>query len=488
MSRVTDSDRQHSARHVKCDEAPDICNNCRSTGRKCEGYDLCRLTGTQLPVTCLPGIATRLGWIANAEEKRYFSYFTNCSIPNLETVFNSPLWRRLVLQISQTDRAVYHAANALGALHEDSGQNQMRVSGENLRRHHHRFALEQAARAVSYLRHRQASQDPEYCEVLLLCCLLFILCDLILGQYEKAFQHLRNGLQILEERNRQQPSHLHSRSFDTCLVQTFRRLEVEASHFGAGPPSLFLSTELELAWLNQNVSSSWNNLRDVYRDLDSLLGLGIPFLAKCWLLSSTQIESEYEKLFHMQHWLLSRYCQLQNQIEAFGSHHSIQFSPGEYRGLEILRIQCLGQILALRTCLIDGPVPAEFIPDYVGVLSVIETFMAKFPGRPTFTLDYGVIPTLYVVASRCPQYLIRLQAINLIISWPHCEGLVNSNVAASLALKTLKSELQINNQEDISLVDQKTDVELKDFLINMLSSTEGVANWSTIRAARVLQQ
>ncbi|KAL4984838.1 hypothetical protein BDW68DRAFT_9565 [Aspergillus falconensis] len=54
-------------------------------------------------------------------------------------------------------------------------------------------------------------------------------------------------------------------------------------------------------------------------------------------------------------------------------------------------------------------------------------------------------------ASKCPDYSVRLRAIRELLSWPHCEALCNSNVGASLALKSLKADLRADSQIHSSL-------------------------------------
>ncbi|CEJ62192.1 hypothetical protein PMG11_10700 [Penicillium brasilianum] len=104
----------------------------------------------------------------------------------------------MILQTSHLDPAVYHAANMLAAVHQDSEANEMRLSGENLQRARHRFAIQQSSRAYTHLSQRRASNDPQYREVMLVCCLLFVISELLLGRYDNAFQHLHSGLRILK--------------------------------------------------------------------------------------------------------------------------------------------------------------------------------------------------------------------------------------------------------------------------------------------------
>ncbi|KAE8139201.1 hypothetical protein BDV38DRAFT_270057 [Aspergillus pseudotamarii] len=419
----------YSARHIKCDESPgNVCQNCTSTGRICEGYDMCRLPHKRTDV-CLPDIANRLCWIMNSDEKRCFSYFHHHSISSLISFFDSPLWQKLIRQLSHTEPAVYHAVNVLGAVQEDSEENDMRLAGVNLYRPRHRFALEQSARSYALLNKRHASHDPQLKEVTLL----------LLGQYNSALRHLRSGLKILNEA----PTYTHCLSaIDQSLVEAFVRLDAQSSHFGADGPLLHLNKEGEEAWSHSDTMPLPRNVQEARRELNHVLSKGIPFLSECWARSSTEIRLNYDSMHFTQQNLLASLAQHKQRFELFCEESYATLSPKEQRGAGIIRLHYLAQILSIKTCFFHGPIPGYLTPEYVSLLSAHEALMVKFPERSTTTLDNGIIPGLYVVASKCPDYR----------SWPHCEGLINSNIAASLALESLKRELMEGNKSELSLI------------------------------------
>ncbi|KAJ5820598.1 hypothetical protein N7474_006189 [Penicillium riverlandense] len=418
------------------------------------------------------------------DERRCFSYFRYCSIPGLGAFFDSPLWQKIILQISHVDPAVYHAANMLGALHEDSGANEMRLSGENLQRARHRFALQQASRAYTHLFQRQTSNDPRYREVILVCCLLFVMSELLLGRYDNAFQHLHNGLRILKE-----TQDYHSTiSLDHSLVNIFERLDVESAHFGPGTPFLFTHFGVDDDVHTLDHFSKMQTVSDVHRSVTLLLNMGIPFLARCWPSSAVEIAAEYNELFQKQQQILSLNYEFQHHFWIFyrDFYHSLR--ARDQQGVDLLQLQSLAQILSLKTCLIKGPVPTSLTPEYISLFSAYQAFLAKSFDRPTFTLDYGVVPGLWVVASQCPDYSIRLQAIHTLQTWPHCEGIINSNVTVSIALNCLKAELRTRGQLYSSIIDADMEEELSRFLFDTLVSTQQGTNWSVIRGTDLLRK
>ncbi|KAJ5716725.1 hypothetical protein N7493_008636 [Penicillium malachiteum] len=369
----------------------------------------------------------------------------------------------------------------LGALHEDSSANEMRLSGENLQRVRHTFALEQSTRACSHLSKRRASNDPQYREVVLVCCLLFVMSELLLGRYDNAIQHLHSGLRILKETQTCHPII----NLDHSLIHFFKRLDIESAHFGPGTPFLSSHLQREDHVESLDLFSKMQNVTDVHQSVTILLNLGLPFLARCWPSSAVEIAAEYNELFQTQQHILSLNHDFQHHFGIF--HRSVYHTlcNRDQRGVDLLQLQSLSQILSLKTCLIKGPVPASLTPEYISLLSAHQTFLAKSGDRPSFTLDYGVVPGLWVVASQCPDCSIRLQAIHTLESWPHCEGIINSNVIVSMALKSLKVELQTQGQLYSSIIGAGKEEELSRFLFDELMSKQQVTSWSFIRGAEL---
>ncbi|KAJ5927869.1 hypothetical protein N7466_006825 [Penicillium verhagenii] len=365
----------------------------------------------------------------------------------------------------------------LGAVHEDSDANEMRLSGENLERARHRFALQQASRAYTHLSQRQ-SNDPQGREVILICCLLFVLSELLLGQYDKAFQHLHSGLRILKE-----TKDYHS-IIGMHLVHIFERLDIESAHFGPGTPFLFINDGMHTI----DHFSRMESISDVHQSVTLLLNMGIPFLARCWPSSAIEIAAGYNELFQKQQHILSLNYEFQQHLRIFYRDFYHTLRGRDKLGVDLLQLQSLGQILSLKTCLIKGPVPASLTPEYMSLLSAHQAFLAKCFDRPTFTLDYGVIPGLWVVASQCPDYSIRLQAIYTLHTWPHCEGIINSNLIVSMALSYLKAELRTHGQLYSSIIDADMEEELSRFLFDILESKQRVTKWSFIRGTELISK
>jgi hypothetical protein len=307
--------------------------------------------------------------------------------------------------------------------------------------------------------------------------------ELLLGRYQNAFQHLHSGLHIIKETQ----EHHWKLCLDDSLIRVFERLDIESSHFGPGTPFLFTHGRINDDLQISDVFSKMANVADMHRNVTVLLNMGIPFLARCWPCSAAEISGEYDELFKKQQYILLLNYEFQKRFSIFYRDFYNSLSRRDQGCIDVLQVQSLGQILSLKTCLIKGPVPESLTPEYRTLLLAVQEFMAKLPDRPTFTLDYGVLPTLWVIASQCPDYAIRLEAIRTVQSWPHCEGIVNSNVITSMALNNLKADLRIPGLPDSSIIDAETEEELSKFLFDTLNSTEQATKWSFIRGHYVLR-
>jgi hypothetical protein len=266
------------------------------------------------------------------------------------------------------------------------------------------------------------------------------------------------------------------------LVAAFIRLNTVSSQLTGGPLSDIKHNELP----GQSYNTPVRTLKEAQRRLDTLLTTGVPFLAKCWILSKGDIEEDYESLSLTQFGLLSRYHQLLHQFEQFTKRSYTLLSEKQQREADLVRLHCLAQILPLKTCLLKGPIPELFTPDYVTLLMATEELIDKLPMLTTITVDEGIIPGLFVIASSCPDYRVRLQAIDCMLSWPHCEGLLNSNLAASIALEGLKGDLARKRDKECDQgVLEVADREQGSFLLNTLTSVESIADWVPIRTTRI---
>ena len=395
-----------------------------------------------------------------SDEKRGFSYFQYHLIPSLVVFFDSPLWQESVLQMCHADPAVCHAVNMLSAIHQDAEAQGMRLTGVDLENARHRFALEQAARSFALLRKRRASVDPQLRHVMLLCCLLFVMSEVLLGQYANALAHLRSGLRVLEESKRL------GLSVSRGLINTFTSLNLQSTHAGAIESVLYIADGQQDGPDDSRATPDvFHNLGEARQAFSRITDCWTQLIAKCWRLSDTELRAEYETLWLERRRVLSSFEHFKSRFERFYEDSYTRLSDKEQRGMNLLLIQYHGMMMSLKACLRDHRDLNMLIPEQVALLSAHEALMENFSDRPTFSLEPGIIGGLYSVASRCPDLRVRYRAIEALRSWTRYEGMVNSQTAAAAAEKSLKMELRKLQQRDMV-------VELDPKLLEVLESSE----------------
>ncbi|EAW14868.1 Zn(II)2Cys6 transcription factor [Aspergillus clavatus NRRL 1] len=460
------------ARRIKCDETPVACRNCISTGRQCDGYDAHRLppkakglpkNGLDLPA-CPGWPEDGFGRAMTSDEKRCFSHFQFRTIPTLLEFFDSALWQKLVLQLSRSEPPVYHAIVALSALHQVSEANGMPLATPATCAEGnvwHQFAEDQLRRSIKLLNQRSTSQDPHLRQVILVCCLLFVLADLLRGLYESAFTHLRGGLRVLKELQMTgrglDSSSSASRSglVGQSLFSTFAHLDSLAAHYDRVFPMLTsrgqpLADQEKVHAAPGRGLHDFRTLREARVAFDSLLSASYRFSAMCMGMAEAEVLLRYDELQQHQIEVWSKTVKFKQVFLPFYTNIYDQLSPKEQRGADIIRLHILSLPICLQTCLLgkNRSALAYFTSDLETVCSMVEAIMTKFPERPSFTVETGVIPPLYLSAILCCDYSVRWRAIQLLRSWPHREGPFDSNWCASLAEEALRLELHARIMED----------------------------------------
>ena len=83
----------------------------------------------------------------------------------------------------------------------------------------------------------------------------------------------------------------------------------------------------------------------------------------------------------------------------------------------------------------------SLVEDFVNLDRMLKTTLDQIRDRPLISLGVGLTPVFFFLA-QCPDYEIRLWAIDSLLSWPHCGGFFNSKQMAQVVLQGMKTELR----------------------------------------------
>lgn len=267
------------ARRVKCDEGKPSCKKCSSLGRKCEGYadpfrsqsmssqsmsitqigrppsDPSGGRSTASPETDLKiSFQIESGLSLDPQDRRCLHYFHKRCVKDLIGLVDTDFWNRYVLQISTCRPAARHAILALSAQHEaflTLSSEQRRLRGDLYPRKHYNKAIKGLYNIVN-----NGLQDSATMEETLVICLLFIVFEVLQGNYPVALQHLEGGLQILSRCDPSARSVFGHASEDlstSTLAKAYCRLDIQASTYIGNRKPRSVTAAVSIVCLNSPV-------------------------------------------------------------------------------------------------------------------------------------------------------------------------------------------------------------------------------------------
>ncbi|KAH7119642.1 hypothetical protein B0J11DRAFT_65408 [Dendryphion nanum] len=447
-------------RKVKCDEGKPVCHRCRSTNRICEGYGIWggggntyaerypmtrHCTGmADLPVPSPPSVGSPMFPFASIEEREYLDWFIGCTVTRFPGIFGSSFWHTLVLPASTAEPAVYHAVVALSSAHRQ--ELNAALSKPETNEH---FTLQQYSKSIGHLQLLLGSgSDKRSTALALITCLLFTFLENFRGDYTTASSHLENGLKLLCE--------LHSHKvevragtaiikplrsvIDIEIMETFARLHTQSDLFH--PPSRRLDIILapsDIETFAYPIFSSVGQARD---SLDKLLH------AILLAVKRRQLGHAEEPCLHRmmaEHYTsvwFDRYWATMNLPQPLSDKDAAAY--------KLLHIYYkMTRIMITSAFCIDEMEYDHRIPEFVSILSESIEFVKQIESTSldlhlsessNSIGDIGWIPPLYLTALKCRNPQIRRQAIKILGSRSHKEGIWNSKTVTIAATKIVELE------------------------------------------------
>jgi hypothetical protein len=233
---------------VKCDEGKPSCNRCIKFGATCDGYGSKKsdtppatATRTLIPKSSFPLVASpsqNLFDLDNPEEWTYFQRFCNYTVNRLSGLRESDFWSRVVLQATQSEPSIRHAATAIGAL---DLQVFTRAGDEDVIKFRHQFAYKEYQKAIVGMRKALSEKDCDI-RTRLIACILFACFEAYHGNCEVALVQIFSGIEMMEEHNKKRKKEDSTSNgprlppVDPELVQALVALEIQATAWGDSRP------------------------------------------------------------------------------------------------------------------------------------------------------------------------------------------------------------------------------------------------------------
>ncbi|PWY68488.1 hypothetical protein BO70DRAFT_366151 [Aspergillus heteromorphus CBS 117.55] len=384
-------------------------------------------------------------WVMTSDERRCFSYFEISMVPTLVGPFNSSLWQKLVLQMSYAEPAVHHAVIGLSAVQQGVETRKLPLFAMARKCDWTRFALEQLGRSFALLRSRSTSQDPQLPSITLVCCLLFITFELLQGQYDTAFMHLKSGLDIinrLKAHRQLVPRDCRQSIVEQSLVASFAHMDNQVAYFQRKEPTLHLDDDLEDYLPLEDPKMVFCSLGDIRRTFEPLLNAGTRFMIQSGMNTDPH---HTNNLLQKKQRLLSQLHRFSRLFELFRRESYQHLSSKEQLGADIVLLRQRTLLLNLDTCVRpwnDRPVD-NYASDHEDIVTMAEGIICRTSVRPSLSIDVGIVLPLCLVVLSCRDPVVRRRAVDALRSWPHHEGPWDSSLCAQIAMETTKIEIHI---------------------------------------------
>lgn len=401
-------------RRVKCDERRPTCQRCEKAGRECRGYETVPVgsyTWLQLLTGPQPCLAV------DTAEARGLSYYHHAIAPSLAKSLDGVFWGVRVPQLLDQEPVIRHAVLAISALHEDfeatlyrravghlDNQTTLttRLEPTSMMSARCEFALGHYNTAIRMVLEDRISNV----ETLLTVSLLFTCIELLQGGTEAAAQHSQHGVQLYQDHR-----------LPSELATAFYHLSIF--------PQFFDGAVLEkVAYPQQETCPvsirDMDSLMQARQRLDIYMGRGARLLQvaaqRQWKGDNSYSRQELlAEQFEIRRCLdiwWQRFATLRSDLE------STSLSESDAAAIRLLEARWLVSSILLDTCLKDRERECDnYLEDYRRIVQLAEkenaVRNASRASLPSFSLDMGYLPLLYITCHKCRHLQLRVRALVL---------------------------------------------------------------------------
>ncbi|KAJ5966558.1 hypothetical protein N7481_013272 [Penicillium waksmanii] len=353
----------------------------------------------------------------------------------------------------------------------------------------HPFAIKQYVKSLNHLRKRLDGQsDRSATYVALATCLLFICFEMLQGNRVGALVHLRTGLRILccsrsfdVQIGHQRDSEalavrLPSHDDDSILCQlarSFARLDYDSTMFGERSPALaFVRHDHQLP-SPMIIPRRFATIAEARRCLDFLANAVFSFRGKLLQLVSTKLDNQHTSngsdlvyqacIYHasarttdLEPFLkmTEEIFELKSDLEAWLIAFKLLSRETLYSyslPVILLEVQHFYIYFLISTCRdTHEKLCDKFDSQFRHVVQLAGRFINNIQSTDpssslpclTFTLESGIIPSLYLVALKCRTHSIRQEAIALLYKSRCQEGMWESSLMAKFVAEISRLECE----------------------------------------------
>lgn len=417
-------------RRVKCDETRPACLKCTSTGRTCEGYP--GREGNEQANDAVSSPSTHTSVV----EQRAIHFFQCRTILQLAWFCDLPFWNRSVLQAAAADSAIRHAVMALSSVHESFAKSE---NSENIASE---FASREYGLAIAdhLARLQEVERRNDGMESYLTSCVLFICIEMLLGHFQSVASLTKQAVSLLQESRHASP--LPSVVPREAVESLLCRLQAQAIGL-LGPQVFTLPVPVRRDFLaTRDMPERFVSISDAKEQSD-------------WYNSwhdLTQTTKPVSTVPSREPLVIANYLHIidrwSSAFDSLKQELHVNLSEQDARTIAVLsiyqRFLWLAIELATKKPVINTNRGSTVQHDdaFQTVVEVAENVinqskvnLAKDSREQTrfFTLDFGLLVSLYDTARNCQDLSVRQKAISLLRVSKCREGLFDGLLAAHVA-------------------------------------------------------
>ena len=395
------------------------------------------------------------GTTKERETLEWFRCRTSKKIPGS---FLSALWDPLLYTACMSEPAILHAILSLTSTHRREVCNSGYGIADNNPDPQEIFTLQHYSKAIRHLQPPFVIKDKAAARTALMTCFVFVCLEFLRGNIATGQKHLDSGLRLIRQLDvnvREGDGTLLlsplSGTFDEAIVKGFCRLDLQSKLFNSShrhsTQVLRISNHAPSTHCFQSVDQAWRQIEGIFASIFHLTEL-----------ARRQYDSCDFTLKHLA-FLISYQGKIQAEASKCldtlkASQTSIQDQDTRVLAYGILRTyQSMAAIMA-DTCL-RADDESIFEAQTHRFLSILNMSIFMWEVRATDSqpslpwpflymsrsiVDIGWIAPLYYTALKCRVHRIRLQAIRLLETSSHREGMWDSYTASCVARKIMEIE------------------------------------------------
>lgn len=434
----------------------------------------------------------------NLQEGLYFQLFQEQTANELSGFFDSGFWSRTVLQECHSEASIRHAVVALGALYktlEKSTESpQGSPTGErdpsDTAWRHWEMAVKQYSNACQELM-TAGSADTSH-RTRLMASVLLACFDSFIGDHKQAIVQIQTGLGLLEQLRAERRRAFMPRPEEPVeaeLIQMFTRLAIQAKSYDMAfhfpQPYVVRLTPSQPQDPSSPTSESAGSPVSIYQDpipdrFSSVLEARFKWDAlaeRTFRFTETMFNQTRSSVMGILPQHIGQYgARFKQEMEAWSDafEHILasRTAPGvssqEKACIAVLKMyQVMSYILLLMTFSKTEMGFDKYTSDFNMIVDLALEVVgdeerraaqkrcpdpqfcrhrgrheASFGGlnyaarhiKPSFSADLGIVPPLFVVATKCRDRALRWKAIQLLKSSPRREGMWDSELTARIAM------------------------------------------------------